>query len=64
MMRSLVCAFVVRMQLSQVFSQHAPPVMSKCYVYIAINVYLIKKVNFKKTMYVYIHDILVVFTPP
>ena len=29
-MRSLVCAFVVRMQLSQVFAQHVPPVMSKC----------------------------------
>ena len=29
-MRSLVCAFVVRMQLSQGFSQHAPPVTSQC----------------------------------
>ena len=29
-MCSMVCAFVVRTQLSQIFSQHAPPVMSKC----------------------------------
>ena len=54
-MHSLVCTFVVRMQLSQVFSQHAPPVMSK-YIYIVINVYLIKKGEIKinnKIMFIY-----------
>ena len=41
-----VCDFVVCMQLSQVFSQHAPSVMSKC-IYCKICV-SDKKVKFKK----------------
>ena len=51
--------FVVRMPLSQVFSQHAPPVMSKrIYCYKCVSD---KKVKFKNVyiFYVYIHDILV-----
>ena len=46
-----------RMPLSQVFSNHAPPVMSKrryCNICVSDK----KKVKFKKIMYVYIHDIL------
>ena len=45
------------MQLSQVFSQHALPVMSKCiYCYKCVSD---KKVKFKKIKYVYIHDIVI-----
>ena len=59
-MHSLVCAFVVRMQLSEVFSQHAPPVMSKLMnVYIVINVYLIKTaIFFFEKMFVFIHGMI------
>ena len=54
-MRSLVCAFVVRMQLSLVCSQHAPPVMSKCiYCYKCVSD---KKVKLKKIMYVYMGEL-------
>ena len=48
---SLVCAIVVCMQLSQVFSQHAPPVimvMSKCIYMCCYKCVSDKKVKFKK----------------